>query len=252
MKQKFGIVNARREKILSLLAQHSPLKVQDLAERLNVSPLTIRRDFDELASRGLIDRFHGGAAIITPQEIDNSSRIERYKKAIAQKAAEYLQEGDTVFINSSSTALSVLNHIHDKHITIITNNGKVLNLDVDPKIRLVLTGGDIAFPKETLTGEFTLNNLSKVAANKAIMGVSGLTPDMGMTTSTLDEIAVNEMMLSRTSGEKIIVTDSSKLGANSTFVIGQARQITRLITDQHAPLSVVENLAQYGVEVIQV
>lgn len=245
-----SIVDIRRQKIISMLKKEKSTSVSKLSKIFEVSPLTIRRDLNYLMELGLIERFHGGARIIE-EPIDKENMIVKQKKnAIAKKAAEYINNDETIFINSSSTALLVLKYLKDKRVTVITNNGKALALDIDNKVSLVLTGGNIRFPKEALTGEFAVNNLSKVTATKSIIGISGLSFDMGLTSPNLDEVAINELMLSRVTEGAIIVAESSKLGLNNTFVSGAISDISMLITDSDADRIFIEKLEGMGIRVI--
>ena len=248
MKRSMAFVEARRQKILETLAANPECKVQDLADAQNVSTLTIRRDLDALARRGFLKRFYGGAALAETVRRE-SPRQERCKHAIAARAAACIHEGNTIFINSSSTALLTLDYVKERRITTITNNGKAIHLDLDPRIKLILSGGHAQFPKEALTGEFALRNLEKVTAQKAIMGFSGVSLQAGLTTSNVDEVAINEMMLRRATEKVLVVVESRKLGRDSTFVSGELAQISHLITDSDADPAFVEALDKRGIQV---
>lgn len=240
----------RQQRILQNIESQGRMRVKELANEFQVSELTIRRDLDELEAAGRIYRFHGGAELA---ETSLSGAGESAAKiAIAAAAAASVQNGDTLFINSSSTALLALKHLHNKHLTVITNNCKALAADVDPRIKLVLTGGDISFPKEALTGEFALSSLNLASASRCILGISGLSPENGLTSANLAEIAVNERMLARTAGEKIIVAESHKLGKDSAFVTGKITAVDTLYTDSRADAGIVASLRAQGVRVILV
>lgn len=245
MKKSVAFVETRRQQILDTLTQRPASKVRDLAAQHGVSALTIRRDLDALAARGLLNRTYGGAAL-TPA---NNNTRDSCKRALAARAAACIHEGDTIFINSSSTALLTLSYITGRHITTITNNGRAIHQNPDPRIKLVLTGGHIQFPKEALTGEFALRNLEKVTAQKAIMGFSGVSLDGGLTTSNLDEVAINEMMLRRTTEKIVVVVESRKLGHDSTFRSGELAQVSHLITDSGADAAFTATLNRHGIKV---
>ncbi|NLZ52647.1 MAG: DeoR/GlpR transcriptional regulator [Thermoanaerobacteraceae bacterium] len=250
MKTNMNIIDIRRKKIIDILKKEKSAGVVELSKTFEVSPLTIRRDLNHLMKLGLIERFHGGAKIIEKPLNDENMILKQKKNAIAKKAAEYINNDETIFINSSSTALLVLKYLKDKRVTVITNNGKALALDLDSKVSLVLTGGNIRFPKETLTGEFAINNLSKVTATKSVIGVSGLSFEMGLTSPNLDEVAVNQLMLSRVTEGVIVVAESGKLGLNNTFISGEISDISMLITDSDADRRFIERLEDMGVRVI--
>lgn len=236
------IANQRKSNILSLLKVKGEMSVQELAEHFNVSALTIRRDITQLAKEG-VQRYHGGA------RFSSNSTMQR-QLAIAKAAARKIRDNDIVFINSSSTALLVLSQIENKYFTAITNNGKALSLSIDPRIHLVLCGGDISFPKEALTGEFATSNVSKVTATRCIMGISGISTEVGLSTENLAEVAVNKAMLGHTAKEKIIVADSSKINHKSAFSSGDLSDIDTLITDSQADSDFIEQLQQMGINVI--
>ncbi len=236
------IANQRKREILSLLKIKGEMSVQELAELFDVSTLTIRRDITQLAKEG-VKRYHGGA------RYSSNPQMQR-QLAIAKAAAKRIFDNDIVFINSSSTALLALSQIENKYFTAITNNGKALSLSIDPRIHLALCGGDISFPKEALTGEFATSNVSKVTATRCIMGVSGISQEMGLSTKNLAEVAVNKAMLDHTIEEKIIVADSSKINYKSAFSSGDLSDIDTLITDSQADSDFIEHLHGIGVKVV--
>ncbi len=238
----------RRADILTLLKEKKRISNLALAEMFQVSTLTIRRDLAQLEKSG-IKRYHGGAMFCQEQAL--SKPVQR-KIAIAKAAASRISDNDIVFINSSSTALLALSHIKNTYVTAITNNGKALSMPIDPRIHLVLCGGDISFPKEALTGEFAVSNLNKVTATRTIMGISGISQSMGLSTKNLAEVAVNNTMLSRTHGEKIIVADSTKINCNSAFSSGELSSINTLITDNQADKTFIESLRKMGITVVTV
>lgn len=251
MKVHKSLVNQRRNDILRDLMEKEELTVNQISEKYKISSLTVRRDLDCLTALGKIKRFHGGARIIgNNTEMNNVT--EQKKNAIAKKAAELLRTFDTVFINSSSTALLILKYITTDHVTVITNNAKCLYDDYPKNTRIILTGGNLTFPKETLTGEFAMSNLEKTTASKAILGCSGLSPDVGLTTSVIEEASINRLMLKNAVQERIIVTDSSKLGHNHTFVSSTLESVSTIITDTDADKGILKELENQNIKIILV
>ncbi|QCX33561.1 DeoR/GlpR transcriptional regulator [Caloramator sp. E03] len=258
MKNSKGVVCKRQQLILQYLNEHKTAKVETLSELLNVSPITIRRDLQIFEEKGIVERFHGGATLIEgalgddPSLSDSSKNYILQKLAIAKMAASLINDGDTIFMNSSSTALLVLKYLHNKHVIVITNNGKALQVQKDPKVELVLTGGEVYERKQSMVGEFATHILSKVVANKCIMGVSGINIKTGITTSVLQETAVNQMMLKRCSGPVIVLADSSKIGVEHNFISGDLNKVSYLITDSGADPKQLEMLKEKGIEIITV
>ena len=122
MKASRSIVNSRREKILETVRSEGDVTVTALAEQLQVSPLTIRRDLQYLEEHKLLERFYGGARTGEAEESRKNSR-ELRKEKIARYAASLVEDRDSIFINTSSTALAMVKYITSRRVTIITNNG---------------------------------------------------------------------------------------------------------------------------------
>lgn len=233
MKMNKIVVESRRNKIMKEIQCKGSALVDDLASQLMVSPLTIRRDLQYWEEIGAVERFYGGARLIQ-SFVDNDDpelSNEPYKHAIAKYAAQYVQDGDTIFINTSSTALLVLKYIRNKRVSVITNNGKAIFMDHDPLVSIYLSGGELRIPKESMVGDFALNNLNRVSANKAFLGCSGISVASGMTTAILQEVAINEVMINRCNGDTFILADHTKIGNNHSFISGSIQSFDYLITD---------------------
>lgn len=249
MKRERALVDSRRMKVLEALKNNGHVKVIDLAEEFNVSPLTIRRDLQFLEGNKKLERFYGGAAIINDTITQQEDEVSYYRKLIAKYAATLLDEGDTIFINTSSTALQMIRYIQDKRITVITNNGKAIYTDHSPKISIILTGGEIREMKEAMVGEFAANNLERVSAKKSFLGCTGVSVETGMTTELLNEVNINQLMLKRVSGPTYILADHTKLGRNSSFVSCSVSHIQNIITDELANPLIVNALREKGIHV---
>jgi DeoR family fructose operon transcriptional repressor len=254
MKNNRTIVENRRNKICQILKQVGSIKVTELSSQLHASPLTIRRDLDHLENLGIVERFHGGATLKENRsnEHPNITGYDLYKHAIAKRAAQFVVDGDTIFINSSSTALLILKYITAKMVTVITNNGKAINYHSRNNMTIVLTGGEMRTSKEVMVGEFAINNLNRVSATKSFMGCNGLTAEEGFTTAAMHEVAINQLMISRATGQCYILADHTKIGRKHSFISGSPDQISCVITDTDADKSVLASLSNQGIQIIQV
>jgi DeoR/GlpR family transcriptional regulator of sugar metabolism len=119
-------------------------------------------------------------------------------------------------------------------------------------VDLILTGGEVYGNRQSLVSEMAVDATRKVIANKCFMGVHGISAAGGVTSSYLQEVAVNRSMLAHCSGPKIVVADSSKIGVCQNFLDYSLDQITHLITDSNADKWELEQLRAKGVEVIVV
>jgi DeoR/GlpR family transcriptional regulator of sugar metabolism len=250
-----SLVDARRIKMLKILDEIGFVKVNQLAQQMGVSPLTIRRDMAVLEGQQKIDRFYGGASLLKDENAGEenifSSGFTLNKLAIARHAASLVEDGDTIFINTSSTALAILPYISAKAVTVITNNVKAINSEHRKDMNLVFSGGELRFPKEAMVGDFALNNLNRVTASKCFLGCNGLTLDEGLTTAVLQEASINHLMLTRVTGPRYILADKSKIGRRLNFIYGPLKEITMLITDTEAPPALIEELRKF-IEVTQI
>lgn len=254
MKSSQKTIQNRREKIISLLKKNKKtLLVKEISKNLGVSEITIRRDLTALEKMGLVLREHGKASAIqkTGTE-DYNEEIEELKHAIAKRAAEFVKEGNTLFTNTSSTALSALKFLEEKRLTIVTNNVKVANLEHNPNSTVILSGGEIRFPKEALVGDIAIDSFSKMSSDLSIIGCSGVSIENGITTPVLHEAKINSLIIERTNGLVIVVADYRKIGFSSNFTSGAIKDINYLITDSFAPLEVIRALEKQGVQVIQI
>ncbi|NFE74283.1 DeoR/GlpR transcriptional regulator [Clostridium botulinum] len=258
MKNTKSIVSKRREKILDYLKSNESINTNDLAEILEISPLTLRRDLQALDEQGLIVRYYWGAKLANDinnsenilKETDTDLLLNKKKNIIAKYAADLIKDGDTVFINSSSTALLMLKYLGNKRVYIVTNNGKALQVTIPPNVELVLTGGQVYERKQSLVGDFATYILSKITADKCFLGVSGITSDSGISTSVLQETLINHEMINRCNGPVYILADSSKVGRHHNFSSGDIEEISHLITDSDVDKNELNLLKEKNVDTI--
>ncbi len=246
----------RREKIQEYLGIHQIARTTDLMDVLDTSEATVRRDLEWLEDKGFLERTHGGAILNQRVMVDQEfqQRIQKFpdeKKIIGELAASLITEGDIVFINSGSTAAQVLKNIPpNPRITVYTNNMSILTDIVEPGFKLHLIGGEFQPRSNSLAGRFALDNLGLVFANKAILGVDGISLKHGCTVPTNHEAEVVRRMIDRTKGQVIVVADHSKWGAVSNFPVAEIDEINKLVTDSGMSKQAKKEIAEYDVEVL--
>ena len=246
----------RREKIQGYISLHQIARTTDLMDLLEASEATVRRDLEWLEQKGFLERTHGGAVLNQRVllELEYQKRLEDFpdeKRRIGELTASLIEEGDIIFINSGTTATQVLRHIpHNPGITVFTNNASAL-VDVgESGFHLHLTGGEFQARSNSLIGRFALDNLNLVFANKAIIGVDGISLKHGCTVPTSPEAEVILKMIERTKGQVIIIADHSKWGAVSNFPVAGMDQVDKLVTDSGFSKQAKKELAEYSVEVL--
>ena len=252
MKSSKGVVFKRQQRILQLLQENHEMSVEDLSKELEVSEITIRRDLQQFEDQGVIERFYGGARYLAGKiKHENVEQIQynSMKKNIARRAAGLVRDHNMVFINSGSTAFLLLNFLADANVTILTNNGRSIFKKPSTKASVVISGGEIFEQKKSLVGDFAINSFSKVRADICFLGVGGISKN-GISTYALPETAVNRVILERTTGHRIIVTEGFKVGRDSNFHTADCNMITHLITDHTADPETIAYLKSIGVKVL--
>lgn len=256
MKQKFkSSQEKRQERIIELTQRDGHVKVSELSETLSVSEITIRRDLIILEKMNLIERTFGGAISTSrlnkEQIYSNRSKLElENKDSIARIAASLIEESDTVFINGGSTTNHIFRYIDNKNVKIVTTNAGCIGQIQSSEIELVLAGGHYRFQSNSFVGGFTTGILNQVNANKAILGVDGLSLRYGLTTPQHQAAETSRLMIDRTIGEIIVVTDHRKIGLVSDYVTAPITRINTLISDYQLDKEFMQEIIDLGIKVI--
>jgi DeoR/GlpR family transcriptional regulator of sugar metabolism len=239
-------IGIRREKILQVLKLRGFALVNDIASEVNVSRLTAQKDLNFMEKAGFVECLNNGAIFLKDEEGNTlTSILMQHRNAIAMRAAQYVERKDIIFINAGSTALLMLPYIRAKFVTVVTNNTKVLGIVHRNDMTVIMTGGEVYPSENMLVGDLALNSVGHITASKCFLGCSGIAFKKGITTSILREAAVNELMLTRTFGERFILADRTQVGKISSFACGTCDQASCLITDETAPEEEVTNLRQH-------
>jgi DeoR/GlpR family transcriptional regulator of sugar metabolism len=227
----------RREQILELLEKTGMLSVGELADRFALSVVTIRKDLDDLASEGLLERTFGGAAFSNRSLFNISFRESarqhgQQKHAIASAALEYIQDGDTVILDAGTTTLALAQLLKEqvKSAFIITPSvPAVLELS-SAGYDILLLGGMLRNKNLALLGRETLTILERYRADKAFLGSSGFTPKTGHGTPNLEDAQIKEAII-RASEQTYVLVDSSKYGHNCLSNFTRLCDVALTITD---------------------
>ncbi len=248
MKREKELVENRRREIVDIVKASKGESVDNLSRILGVSKMTIRRDLSCLEKKKVLERTHGGARYV----FDANEERKTYRERIAERAASFVEAGDTFFINTSSNAIEMLKYISRKRVTVITNNGKAIYMEKDKSIDVILTGGELRRQKDAMVGDFAVRNLSQFYAKKAFIGCSGISADGGVTTEIFAEVNINEIMVEHATKEVYVLADHTKIGKNSSFMSVPIGKIHCLITDEKSDEEALEAIRKKGIHVIQV
>ena len=248
----------RRTKILELLEKRGQITVVDLSKRFRTSEVTIRNDLKELHHRGLIRRAHGGAVKVAKVGIDPSLKIQAElhavgpdgdatsldeKRRIGAAAADMINDGDSIILDSGTTTHQIARQIkHKKDLKVITNGLNIaMELFNANDIQLIFLGGVIRQNSLSAVGHFAEDILAQLSADKVFLAVDACDLDFGLSTPNVEESQVNQAM-ARIAKEKILVADSSKFGKRSLSRIIPLSDIDVIITDRGLPSEIQNEL----------
>lgn len=248
----------RRQAILRQVEQVGRVSVAELSQVLGVSEVTIRADLQALAERKLVVRTHGGAipAGSGMYELALAMRQQRQvqeKSRIGQAGAAMVHNGDAIFIDSSSTALAIVQHLKQhRHVTVITNSLAVAHeLQDAPGVRVVIPGGKMQRETASLIGTEGLAMLRKYNIQKGFFGAHGISLPEGLTDVSADEAEVKRELVAMCR-QTIAILDATKWGRVGLASFACPEEISAIITDSHAPADLIEQVRAAGIEVIVV
>lgn len=228
----------RLEEITRLVNQKGTIRVSDIVKLLNVTDMTVRRDLVELEEQGVLTKIHGGARSNKDFQYREYSHAEKHiqnkeaKQAIASKAAQLIEDGDTIFLGPGTTVAFLAEALNNQRLTVITNCMPVFTLLMAKKtedFQVFLLGGEYRQVTEAFVGEITNTSLEKLRFSKMFFSGNGVR-DGEVMTSTLAEAYTQNLALKH-SLEKYLLLDSSKIGKDDFTSFCKLRDLTALITD---------------------
>jgi DeoR family fructose operon transcriptional repressor len=248
----------RRQRIRDYLALHQVASNPDLSHLLRVSEATVRRDLEQLEIEGHLERTHGGAIVsqqlpVEPEYVNSAQSHPEEKFRIGQAAATLVRDGDTLFVNSGTTAAAFVRALPPGlRLTLITNNvsATLEAREAGTDLELILLGGAYRPRAKSVVGRFAAETLRQVYATKAIIGVDGLSLKHGCTTPASAEAEIARLMIERTRGDVIVIADHSKWGVVSNYAIAPLDSVTRLVSDDGLDPGARSQLAAHGVDVV--
>ncbi len=209
----------RKAKIMEMIEREQVVKVAELSKMFNTTEATIRRDLDELQSRNMLRRIHGGAIVVNQKSRDmrysdlSVLHIEE-KRRIAQKAIEYICDEDTLLFDASTTVYELARLILEsnlKNIFIVTNSFNLVNLFAGSEHRVVHTGGELSSNMYYAVGTITERMMQDVRTDKCFVGANGIDFSYGYSVPTFEDASVKKLMI-RASRESFVLADHTKFG----------------------------------------
>jgi DeoR/GlpR family transcriptional regulator of sugar metabolism len=230
----------RRAQILDRIRRSGGASVADLAREHAVSPITVYRDLERLASQGLVERVHGGARALPGEapaiETDWEQRLSQARAAkeeIAAFAVQWIEEGATVFLDSSTSCLALARRLEQRPpnaLILVTNSPAIaLELHAD-SVHVIVTPGEVDQNLRMIGGRWAAEFLAELNFDVAFISAAGITLENGLTTTRralADTLNAARAVSTRTVG----LIDSSKFGRSSLLSIAPADELDAIVVD---------------------
>ena len=235
-----------------MLNEAGSLDVGMLAKELNVSGVTIRKDLAMLEAKGLLRREHGYAVAVSPEDLSYRMTLHyEVKKRIVLRAAQMVDSGETIMIESGSTCAMLAAELAEnkRDITIITNSAFIADhIRSFPGVRVILLGGSYDPDSQVMTGPLVHMCAGKFFVDKFFIGTDGFYPPQGFSNVSLSRAEAVRAM-AESAKRLIILTDSSKFNKRGVVTLLHAQEVDTLVTD-NVPDDCRISLEENNVEIV--
>lgn len=237
-----------------MLGAAGTLRTTETAAALGVTDETVRKDFEILEKRGELIRMHGGAS--KPEKVrgelaftERQGVRREQKQAIARRAVERIQPKETIFLDASSTVLTMVEFLPEFPLTVLTNALNVVTaLAERENVELVCTGGLYDAKSRSLIGLTAERALSRYNVHRIFMSGNGLHLERGVSESNSRQAGFKERVIA-SAEDVVFLGDASKLGVKSSYFFASVEDLSCVITDAAADEDFVAELEKRGVEV---
>lgn len=230
----------RREEILSFVQKRRICTIQELARRFSVSRVTIHRVLSDLEHEALVTKVHGGVRVselATGIETRFNIRMNTQKPQkieIARKALRQIQDGDTIFIDSSTTCYQLVRLLREQdslRLTVISNSPLVsYEMSRSRHINFISTGGELFQEVLTFAGDLTLEAIGKLQFEKAFISTAALSTDKGLMTTQSFLATIKRRVIEKATQVNLLI-DSSKFERIAPNMIAPVQRVARIISD---------------------
>lgn len=250
-------VEQRHEAILAFARKSGRVTVEALAEQLQVSRQTIRKDLNDLCDHGQLNRVHGGAVIATGG-VDNLEYEARRvlareaKEAIGAAAAALIPEQASLFINIGTTTEEVARALLGRTgLLVITNNLNVVDiLRGTPSIEILTAGGRVRAADRAVVGALAMDFIRGFKVDFAVIGASGIDGDGTMLDFDVDEVRVSQTIVAQ-ARKVILVADGTKLHRPAPIRIAGLDAVDYFVTDRLCDPAILTACRSAQVEVVE-
>ena len=249
------ILNPRQRRLLDVVRHHVTVSVENLAQQLDVTPQTVRRDVKLMEEAKLLARYHGGVGL--PSSVQNIDYSQRQilnidaKRRIAAAVARHVPSDCSLLINIGTTTEEVARAlVHHQNLHVVTNNLNVAAILSDhSNCEVILAGGIVRGRDRGIVGESTIDFIRQFKVDIGIIGISSIEPDGTLRDFDPREVKVAQTIIEQ-SREVWLVADSDKFGRQALVRLAHLSQIDMLFTDERPPEPLVSMLQEARVKLV--
>ena len=238
-----------------MIEENARASVIDLSKRLSVSEVTIRKDLAILEGEGSVLRTHGGAISVGRSRAELAFEVRARlhtteKSLIGAEAARLVEDGDSIALDASSTALQIARHLKARReLTVVTNGIRVATeLAAQPSITVLMPGGAVRWEAFSLVGKWGTMMLRQLNIQKAFVGAVGFTLEEGLTDVNAEEAELKRAMV-MSAKDVIGVFDHTKWNRVAMATFCPTNQLRLVISDDRAPVNSVKAARDLGIDV---
>ena len=249
------MLNPRQQTLLDCVRKHITISVEELAQKLDVTTQTVRRDVKAMVDAKLLARYHGGVGLLSSTEniaypqrqVMNAEAKQRIGKAVAAR----VPDGCSLILNLGTTTEEVARALHrHSHLHVVTNNLNVASmLASNTASEVIVTGGVVRARDRGIVGEATIDFIRQFKVDIGIIGISSIEFDGVLRDFDAREVKVAQTIIEH-SRQVWLVADSSKFGRQALVKMAHLSQIDVLFTDAPPPPELAKLLQETEVEVV--
>ncbi|SER85739.1 DeoR/GlpR family DNA-binding transcription regulator [Rhizobium sp. NFR03] len=245
----------RRQLIAEAVMAEGSMRIEDLTDRFGISLMTAHRDVDELVSRGLFRKTRGivtaaPTSLIESSDVYRSSRQAREKAAIAQAAMTFIEPGQAIFFDDSTTVLQMAHHLPEKvPLTVITNSLNLMNdLKAVPDVTLLGLGGQFYNWCNAFMGRMTIREIEKLRADTVFMSMSAILDDVAFHQSP--EMVETKRAMFDSAAMRILLADHTKFERRALYSFAALTEFDLVIVDDNIAPEHLERMRSKGINLM--
>ena len=250
------LIHTRHQRILALLQSAESVSNKQIADALNVSVMTVRRDLETLEGQGLVMRVYGGACARVKPEVSYATRLEQRleeKRSIGRIAASLVRDGESIYLDAGSTTMEIARSLRETKLNNLRIVTHAVNIAAElsglPNIQVVQIGGEIYRESFSATGSIAVQTINQFRFNRCFLAAQGISPSAGITDWSLAEVEVKRAAIANSSWN-CLVADSSKWGHELMAQTCPLSGVSAIITDTKLPAGARLELSKLGIEMI--